>query len=58
MKAKKFREFMDALLEADTEEKITEILYGANGVDLSYQRDEISYEDHERLFKLADRLSV
>lgn len=58
MKAKEFREFMDALLEADTEEKITEILYGANGVDLSYQRDEISYEDHERLFKLADRLSV
>lgn len=57
MKAKKFREFMDALLEADTEEKITEILYGANGVDLSYQRDEINYEDHERLFKLAERLS-
>ena len=57
MRAKKFREFMDALLEADSEDKISLILYDNDGVDLAFQREEITWEDHERLFKLADKVT-
>ena len=56
MKAKMFKKLLDELLTAQTEEEITHILYKQDGVDLSFQREQITWEDHQRLFKLASRL--
>lgn len=53
-----FKKFVDELLNAETEEQITDILYRADGVDLSFQRENITWQDHERLFKLAGSLSM
>lgn len=53
-----FKKFFDELLTAETEEQITDILYRADGVDLSFQREKITWQDHARLFELADRLSA
>ena len=52
-----FKKLLDELLAATTQEAITDILYRQDGVDLSYQREKLSWDDHERLFKLAERLS-
>ena len=59
-----FKKLLDELLSATTEEQINEILYrnGENdrkrdGVDIAYQHDRLTWEDHERLFILAGRLS-
>lgn len=59
-----FKKLLDELLSATTEEQINEILYrnGGNdrkrdGVDIAYQHDRLTWEDHERLFILAGRLS-
>lgn len=54
---KMFKKLLDELLAATTKEAITDILYRKDGVDLSYQREKLSWDDHERLFKLAARLS-
>ena len=52
-----FKKLLDELLAATTQEAITDILYRKDGVDLSYQMEKLSWDDHERLFKLAARLS-
>lgn len=57
-----FKKLLDELLEAKTEEEITHILYRLKsdtedwGVDLAFQHEKINWQDHERLFKLAERL--
>jgi len=57
-----FKKLLDELLEAKTEAEITNILYRTKsdkedwGVDLAYQHEKLNWNDHERLFKLADRL--
>ena len=53
-----FKKFFDELLTAETEKRIEDILYRADGVDMAYQREKINWQDHERLFELADRLST
>ena len=57
-----FKKLMDELLEAKTETEITHILYRVKsdkedwGVDLAFQHEKLNWNDHEWLFKLADRL--
>ena len=53
---KMFKKLLDELLEARTQDEINAILYRADGVDRLYQMEKISWQDHERLFKLAGRL--
>lgn len=58
-----FKKLFDELLAATTEEEIVRILYRnggkdrkADGVDLAFQHETLTWTDHERLFNLADRL--
>lgn len=51
-----FKKLLDELLKAETMDELDDILYREDGVDMSYQRNRLSWQDHERLFKLADRL--
>ena len=51
-----FKKLLDELLAATTKEAITDILYQKDGIDQMFQREKISWQDHERLFKLAARL--
>ena len=52
-----FKKFFDELMNAKTEEEINDILYRTDGVDRSFQREKITYQDLERLFCLAERLA-
>ena len=60
-----FKKLLDELLSATTEEEIASILYRnggtdrkRDGVDIAYQHERLTWEDHERLFILAGRLSA
>lgn len=53
-----FKKFFDELMAAYTEKQIMDILYRADGVDMAFQREKISWQDHKRLFLLADSLSM
>ena len=63
MKQKLFRQLFDEMMRATTEEEITKVLYRhggddrkQDGVDLAFQHENLTWEDHERLFDLADKL--
>ena len=51
-----FKKFVNALIEANSNEEIMDILYSQDGVDLMYQKGKLKWEDHETLFALADKL--
>ena len=52
-----FKKLFDEMMRASTEKEINDILYRKDGVDMAYQREKLSWDDHERLFNLADRLA-
>lgn len=52
-----FKKLFDEMLAAKTVAEIDGILYRADGVDALYQREKITWQDHERLFNLAGKLS-
>ena len=59
-----FKKLFDELLAAKTEEEINLVLYRnggtnrkADGVDAAFQHETLSWQDHERLFSLAERLT-
>ena len=51
-----FKKFFDEMLKATTQEELFDILYRADGVEMSFQREKLNWQDHERLFTLADKL--
>ncbi len=51
-----FKKILDEMIAAETDEQILDILYRIDGVDMSYQDNKLTWNDFERLFKLADRL--
>lgn len=56
MKARRFRAFLDEILAARDDDEVSRILYREEGVDMAYQHNELTWEDHERLFRLAGKL--
>lgn len=53
-----FKKLVQRLAECRTEDDIHAFLYDQNGVDLSYQREKITWNDHELLFELAARIKT
>ena len=53
-----FKKLFDQLMAAQTAEEIASILYREDGIDRSFQKEKLSWQDHERLFKLAARLQA
>ena len=51
-----FKKLFDRMMEAKTNEERALVLYGEDGVDRMYQKEKISWQDHERLFSLGARL--
>lgn len=52
-----FKKFVRELTEAETEEEILSIFYRADGIDMSYQYEKITWKDHELLLDLVNKLS-
>lgn len=63
-----FRQFIDRIIECHTkQEAIDNVWYGTEwdeeghitklGVDIAYQQDKISIQDHERLLNLINKMA-
>ena len=54
---KTFTGYYDELLEAKTDKELNAVLYRQNGVDMAYQNSAITWNTHQRLFRLASKLT-
>jgi len=55
-KAKRFENFAKEIAASNTNEEREAILYRADGVDMAYRREQISWEQHEILFTLCGKM--
>ena len=44
-------------LQKDREDAIQNVFYGADGIDMAFQHEKISWKDHQMLLALIEKLS-
>lgn len=49
-----FKKFVEKIIES--ENPIEEVFYGKDGIDLAFQRDKITWKEHQMLLKLCERI--
>ena len=54
--SKIFMSLLKEIINTNNREDATSVLYSENGVDISYQRNQITWEQHEVLFDLVNRI--
>lgn len=52
-----FKKFLQEIIEAESSEELNKIFYRADGVDMSFQREKISWKEHEMLADLINKLN-
>ena len=53
-----FKKFIQRIIEAeDREDAIQNVFYGADGIDMAFQRDKLSWKEFEMLRKLIDKIA-
>lgn len=53
-----FRKFVERIIAAkNREDAIENVFYGPDGIDMAYQREKISWKDHELLLDLIEKLA-
>ena len=52
-----FKKFIQRIIEAeDQEDAIQNVFYGYDGIDMAYQRDKITWKEHEMLLELIGKM--
>lgn len=53
-----FKKFVERIVAAQgREDAIQNVFYGADGIDMAYQRGKITWNDHELLLALIEKLA-
>ena len=53
-----FKKFIQRIIEAkDREDAIQNVFYGADGIDIAYQREKITWKEHEMLLALIEKMA-
>lgn len=53
-----FKKYIQQIINSkNREDAINNVFYGENGIDMAYQREKISWNDHEMLLALIDKLA-
>ena len=53
-----FRKFIERIVKAENRQDAMEnVFYGADGIDMAFQHDKISWKDHELLLDLIEKLA-
>lgn len=54
---KMFKKFIQRIIEAENrDDAIQNVFYGSDGIDMAYQREKISYKEHQMLFDLINKM--
>ena len=55
---KTVREFLERIVAAENRESaVQNVFYGADGIDMAYQHEKISFADMELLLKLIEKMA-
>lgn len=53
-----FKKFIEKIIAAENrEDAINNIFYGANGIDIAYQQEKITWKEHEMLLALIEKMA-
>ena len=54
---KQIRRYIEAILACETQDEAYEkVFYGENGIDMAFQHDQISWQDHELLARIIAKM--
>lgn len=53
-----FKKFLQEIIDAGSEEELMDIFYRQDGIDMMYQKDKLSWKDHQMLLALINKLSL
>lgn len=53
-----FKKFIKRIIEsADREDALANVFYGETGIDAAFQREKITWDEHQMLLALIEKLS-
>lgn len=53
-----FKKFIERIIAAENrEDAINNVFYGTDGIDIAYQREKITWKEHQMLLALINKLS-
>ena len=53
-----FKKFIERIVECESqEEAIQKVFYGTDGIDIAFQREKITWKEHQLLLKLIEKLA-
>jgi hypothetical protein len=53
-----FKKFIQRIIESENkEDAIANVFYGEDGIDMAYQREKITWKEHQMLLALIEKLS-
>lgn len=53
-----FKKFIQRIIDADSREDALEnVFYGSDGIDIAYQREKITWKEHQMLLAIIDKMA-
>lgn len=53
-----FKKLLQRIIEAkDRDDAMKNVFYGADGIDMAYQHEKITWKEHEMLFALINKMA-
>lgn len=53
-----FKKFVKRIVESqDREDAMANVFYGKDGIDMAFQHDKISWQDHQTLLALIEKMA-
>ena len=53
-----FKKFIKKIIEAENrEDAIDHVFYGADGIDMAFQKEKISWDEHQMLLSLIEKMA-
>ena len=53
-----FKKFIQRIIEAENrEEALNKVFYGPDGIDMAFQREKISWKEHQMLLALIEKMA-
>jgi len=53
-----FKKFIQRIIDAENQQDaIDNVFYGADGIDMAYQRDKITWKEHQMLLQIINKMA-
>lgn len=53
-----FKKFIERIIAAENrEDAVQNVFYGADGIDMAFQREKITWKEHQMLLNLIDKMA-